>query len=116
MCLKLKSPKNVAKATWESTQAKFEIAIYVPRIFPVDLSSENIFSSSSKEKMIRVFREKAKINTIIITHVFLAKASIPKVKASKNDTKSRNLYPPILFNIFGAIKRANTEAIDQKAY
>jgi hypothetical protein len=87
----------------------------VPLIFPVEIFSENIFNSSSKEKIIKVFKEKAKIKTIITIQLFMVRARMLKVKVSRKDTKSRNLYPPSLLNILGAVKSAKIEPADPRA-
>ena len=88
----------------------------MPLVFPVAELFENIFKISSKENIRRVFIENPKTNINIILGVLFVKASIRKEIASNKIIKSKNLYPPIFLNIFGASSRAKIEQIEPKMY
>ena len=95
-------------------KARLQNVMYIPRIFPVEESLENIFKSSSKEKMIKVFRDKYKTNMMPAFKAFFTKVKLKRAKMLIKDTKSKNLYPPIFLNILGTNKSAKIDPIDPK--
>ena len=58
--------------------------------------------------------EKPKMNIAIAVQAFFVVERIKKEKASKRITKSKNLYPPIFLNIFGAKSNADIDPTDPK--
>jgi hypothetical protein len=86
----------------------------MPLIFPRAGSLEDIFNNSSREKISKVFREKpeTKISTTLKT--FFVKARRKKVRASNRAIKSKNLYPPIFLNTFGARINARMDKSDPR--